>query len=274
MNGVQWLKWLFPGKRAAKYFVRILNRLKNEYSFQIAPVYDSSRNNKLQDDLSRLSTPEAVKLGISKVYTSADVGEIAKSYLAGMLQSFAVLLPTDHGDHVAAVMQYVEKRIERSAPSSAYASFTFIALGYGANSWRHTIARECVVAADWVAWPWPSEMSALNGTGFAPSSEPPIPIKEGRRLTLMGATPRNIADMEYIRKLLSHLNPWLVVLDQRPKSLDVEKSMPWLDTKRTSLSWCANAASWGDSQARGRRIIVSPSFVGHWECHTSPFSCF
>ena len=58
------------------------------------------------------------------------------------MQSFAALLPTRHGDHVAAAMQYVENRIVRSVPTSMRARAHIVALGYGANSWYHVTIRE------------------------------------------------------------------------------------------------------------------------------------
>ena len=44
-NVVTWANYRRPGSRVAKYFVRILNRLGNEYGFAVIPMYISTMNN-------------------------------------------------------------------------------------------------------------------------------------------------------------------------------------------------------------------------------------
>ena len=77
MNVATWLKWRRPGPGWRNIPPRFLNRLECEYNSQIAPVYISTRNNQLRDEFPILSAPEAVALGISKGYTSADVEAVA-----------------------------------------------------------------------------------------------------------------------------------------------------------------------------------------------------
>ena len=162
MTVITWLKWRRPGNRVVKYFVRALNRLGCEYDLQLAPVYISARNNRLQDEFPMLNITDAKWLGVSKGYTSADVDEIAMTYFSWGLQSFDAFLPNDHCEHVAAGMQYVEKRTVGSIRQEMCERVYGIVLGYGANARRPIVEHEQVAAAQWVVTPWPSELQLLQ----------------------------------------------------------------------------------------------------------------
>ena len=131
-------------------------------------------------------------------------------------------------------------------------------MGYGASSWRPVVTLERVADVTWAVRPWSSELSALSVTGNTTNAKPPISFEDGRLIKLICTLRRNHIDIEYLKELLTLSNPVLVVLGQRPKSLAVEKDMPWLTQKRKTWGRRINATSRGGPHARDRIIFLVP----------------
>ena len=125
-----------------------------------------------------------------------DVEETVTAYLEGAIQSFDVLLPTDHNDRVAAVMQYVEKRIARSGHNSIMRRVNCYAMGLGANSWSPVAIRERLRAAHRSIIPRPSELGELKSPKPALVA-PPITLRGDSITALLCTVPRLESDVGF-----------------------------------------------------------------------------
>ena len=247
-----------PGNRVAKYFLRILRRLENENDFVAAPMYISTPNNRLQDELSRLSTSEAIQRGNNLGYTYKDIFEIVRHYFQNILSDFALLLPTDSTDTVCRIRQFVEKRIVRHIPQTMMVAWRIAIFGTGTNGWSKIRCHPMVAGLDWKVTPCPVELKRLE--------RPPPPVGNSNIYCEVSAcvftTPHDSGDLEYLASALKLMTPKLLVRDEHPAQMRKRRSSDspaWLSGNKISWSWAIHTALFGDPQMRERVIRVSVS---------------
>ena len=151
-----------PGSRAAKYFVRILNRLANEYGFTVIPMCTSILNNNSQDESSRLKRDEAIQLGQRQGMRYIDVGAAIKSYLSKRMRGFSVIPPSESIERVRIIMQYVEKRTVWFIPPHIFTNLHICAFGIGAGGCGYYVKHPRIETVNWPVTPWQSEQTLMG----------------------------------------------------------------------------------------------------------------
>ena len=117
-----WVLNRAPKNRIARYLTRLLNRLEVEIGFTIFPLYISSRNNVMCDDLPRLLGGDAHEYARARGLKRVKIEHVVASYLEERMKALSLILPSDSSDRAKAIMQHVEKRVVRNIPRGAFLS--------------------------------------------------------------------------------------------------------------------------------------------------------
>ena len=255
-NVANWIKYKRPGNRVAKYFTRILSRLESEWGFAISPMYISPANNVLQDELSRLDTTEAIAHGQDLGFDYVNVSGATQHYFRQRLAEFAIILPTDNEERARSIMQYVEKRIVRHIPHSQLCGVSVCYLGRGATGWSSVRGNNRLSSVQRTCLHWPSECELLG------LEIPQVPNFLTGCSVCIGTVPHLPRDHKFFAAVLAELNPMLMVVDCHPSLKFGTNTLPWLGKGRRHWSWVVSTASFGEPQARDRRIHVSTRMQG------------
>ena len=266
-NVITWIKHKRPGNRVAKYFTRILSRMENEWGFVLAPMYISSSNNVLQDELSRLDSREAILHGEGKGFEYVDVSRVTHHYFVRRLSEFSIILPTDSDDRVRSIMQYVEKRIVRHIPPNIISRLHVTYCGLGSNHWSGITNNPRLSGLKGRVMPWPSECSALG-------QSPGLPTRNPGWNVFVGSIPHNAHDLAFLHEALCAVEPVLLVVDCHPSLRFNPQSFPWLTRNRRHWDWLVSAAALGEPQARDRKFHVSTNMPGACADFMSPLFIF
>lgn len=86
-----WISNRAPKNRIARYLTRILNRLEVDNKFTMYPLYVSSLNNRLCDELSRLRGDEAHTYATSRGFKRVDIHHVFRWYLDDRMRSLSLI---------------------------------------------------------------------------------------------------------------------------------------------------------------------------------------
>ena len=243
-----WITNRAPKNRIARYLTRLLNRMESEYGFAVNPVFVSSLNNTVCDDLSRLQEGEAHAYARKLGLTYVDTVSTLRWYLDERMRSLSLVLPSDSSERVRAIMQQVEKRVVRSVPRPGLVDLTTVCLGQGVGVWPQ-VCKTSPLPLDRVSYlPWPSEPGCIHDW----------PVAHGRApgtYVMLFTAPHQTRDLTYLQLCMKACRPDIVVYDSHPALKG--KGKPTLPSDMTSWSWLVNASHLGAPTSCIRRMTAA-----------------
>ena len=254
-NVITWIRRKRPGNRVAKFPARILSRIENEYGFDVSPMYISTSNNRMQDELSRLGLGGSIELGVTRGYTFVDVSYVAHRYFHNRMAEFALVLPTEDAEAAKRIRKFVEKRLVRHIPLRIMTQCAIVVFGVGLNGGSAVRQHPRLAGVTWRAIPWPSETQLLE------AQDTPIADTEyiQRACACLFTMPHNEADSRFLNEKLSAVSPKVVVFGCHPlraKNILRHSEYPWIFRDRSTWAWQINSALLGEPQSRDRCIYV------------------
>ena len=190
--------------------------------------------------------------------TFADAQSIAMDYFGARLRNFSVMLPSDSGERVMSIMQFVEKRIVRYAHRAMLEITVLVCFGQGSDGWGRRIGYARIEGLRASVMPWPSEQEILG----APTPTLPIDSTKCEHLVCIGTFPHGKDDTQYLSEIMTRINASLIVFDCHPNLCKHVCKQEWMYKHRRLWRWQLDASAYGEPQARFRTVIVSTRLVG------------